>query len=254
VKIAAFAQLHNELERGNLHNWFRSVEGCDVVYVYDQASTDGSRGVYEKRGASVIYSPVNDFNNERACRGDLLIKLLEEHPDVEWILWMDGDTILDGRLQKNGFEGLRELCAKGSADGVGAYLLGHYNLWRSDTWYRTDNLYHWLHGQGVCALWRNNGRLAFARNPGLHLPMEPGGLDRKLRVGYSLVHRGFATDDQLVWKHKNYKARGLSKKLLYRFVDESTLRVEKVPPEVLPEWYEVVDGGASPVGKPALSV
>jgi len=30
MKIVAFAQLHEELRKGNLENWYRSLEGCDT--------------------------------------------------------------------------------------------------------------------------------------------------------------------------------------------------------------------------------
>ena len=41
-------ELRNELSNGNLENWFRCMEFCDKIYIYDQASDDGSLEYYEK--------------------------------------------------------------------------------------------------------------------------------------------------------------------------------------------------------------
>ena len=86
MKIIGFAQLRNELSKGNLHNWFRSMEVCDQVYIYDQASDDGSQEVYKSReNIYVIQSDTNRFQEEISCKRQLLQKLLEDHPDVDWI-------------------------------------------------------------------------------------------------------------------------------------------------------------------------
>jgi len=99
MKIVGFAQLRNELENGNLKNWFKTMEFCDSIYIYDQDSTDGSKEYYKKfKNTVVIESPINDFTNEIKCKDILLIKLLKEQPDVDWIIWLDGDTIIDARL------------------------------------------------------------------------------------------------------------------------------------------------------------
>ena len=250
MKIVAFAQLHEELRKGNLENWYRSLAGCDQVYVFDQGSKDGSHEVYARDPRTVVISsPINAFDRELECKADLLERLLQDHPDTDWVFWMDGDTILDGRLLADGAKGFRELCSRGIKDGIGAYKLGHYNLWRSDTYYRVDNQYHGLHEHGVCALWRNNGQLRFPRSRGLHVRTAPDGLGSCHRVDYSLVHRGFATEPQIVEKHRVYASRGQNGWELDRLVDEGQLRVEPIPREVLPDWYPIRDGGASPIGK-----
>lgn len=254
VKIVAFAQLHEEQRKGNLENWYRSVAGCDHVYVFDQGSRDGSLDVYARdRRTVVVANPVNAFERELECKAVLLERLLADHPDADWVFWLDGDTIVDGRLLADGARAFRELCRRGIAHGVGGYDFGHYNLWRSDTHFRLDSDYHSLHAAGVCALWRNNGRLQFPRRPGLHVTTVPDGLGPRCRVPFSLVHRGFATDAQILEKHRVYGSRGQRGWALDRLLDESQLRVVPVPREVLPDWYPVLDDGASPVGKPPLA-
>jgi len=112
MKIIGFGQLRNEASRGNLENWFRCMEPCNHIYIFDQASTDNSREIYEKykHKTTVIYSPSNRFNEELICKGELYRLMLKEQPDVDWVLWLDGDLILDGRLLVD--DNLRRLCKK----------------------------------------------------------------------------------------------------------------------------------------------
>ncbi|MBU6175915.1 MAG: glycosyltransferase family 2 protein, partial [Planctomycetes bacterium] len=139
MKIIGFAQLRNELSNGNLDNFVRSMnEVCDYVYVYDQASDDESREVYEQnKNWIVTYSPQNDFLREIYCKASLMDTLLSDHPDVDWIFWMDGDTILDGRVDRIAME--KMLIEFSDKQGV---CIPHYNLWRSDIYYRIDSSYH----------------------------------------------------------------------------------------------------------------
>ncbi len=159
MKIIGFAQLRNELEKGNLENWFRCMSVCDYVYIYDQNSTDGSQDYYKNfNNVHVIESNENRFYDEITCKNELLNKILQDHPDVNWILWLDGDTLLDNRLLEENGKMLRELCSNGNDNMIDAYYFGHYNLWRSDVHFRLDDDFHWLHGK-VVPLWRNNGNI-----------------------------------------------------------------------------------------------
>ena len=102
MKIIAFTQLRNELSNGNLENWFKQMEVCDYIYIFDQNSDDGSKEYYKKfDNCTVIESPTNRFKEELICKNELLKILLADHPDVDWILWIDGDLMLDGRLLKD---------------------------------------------------------------------------------------------------------------------------------------------------------
>lgn len=247
MKIVGFAQLRNELAKGNLVNWFKSMSVCDYIYIYDQNSDDGSKDYYKKfDNVVVIESPLNDFSNEIKCKAILLERLLCDHPDTDWIFWLDGDTILDKALSQN--NQFINLCQVGLQDNVDGFTFGHYNLWRSDVHYRVDNKYDWLHNTGVVALWRNNGRLIFPKTTGLHTTQYPQGITHKLRVPYNLIHRGFATDDQIILKYNIYKNRGQSGWALDRLIDETTLKVEEISRDVLPDWYEVKDI-ISPINK-----
>lgn len=250
MKVVGFTQLHNEMAKGNLENWFRCMNTCcDHIYIYDQASTDGSQDVYKQQDNTVvIQSDINDFQNEIICKGVLLDKLLLDHPDADWIVWLDGDTLLDGRLLKNNGEKFKELCSIGIDRGCGGFRFGHYNLWRSDLHYRVDNSYHSLHNN-VTPVWRNTGNLKFPMNTGLHNGQYPEGLNPPfIPTDCNLIHRGFATDYQILTKYEIYKDRGQSGWALDRLLDESTLAVEKITSDILPDWFDITDDN-NPIDK-----
>jgi len=240
-KIIAFAQLRNELRKGNLQNWFRQMEICDYIYIFDQNSDDGSQEYYKKfKNATVIESKTNRFYEELICKQELLTKLLNDHPDTDWILWIDGDTLLDGRLLKNRGEEIDKLFSLAEEEGADSCLFEHYNLWRSDIHYRVDDLYHGLSGN-LCALWKNNGNLHYNAGPGLHLKQYPDGLIKGIKIPFACVHRGFATDYQIITKYDVYKSRGQKGWDLERLLNENGLEVQLLNLEMLPEWFELKD-------------
>ena len=239
MKIIGFAQLRNEKEKGNLLNWHKCMELlCDHIYIYDQNSDDGSREFYKQYDNIItIESSTNDFANEITCKSKLLKKVLKDHPNTDWILWLDGDTMLENKLlDRNILEKFLTKCASLGYDGVS---LGHYNLWRSDIHYRVDNQYDFLHKTGVVAFWKNNGHLVFPQKPGLHGRQYPNGVGRIFKSKLSLIHRGFATDSQIINRYKTYKDRGQSGWALDRLIDETTLKVEQLESSRLPSWFEI---------------
>jgi hypothetical protein len=229
MKIIGFAQLYNELSNGNLLDFTDSVRVCDSVYIYDQASTDNSRDVYEQEGYVVYYADQNRFYQEMQCKQHLLNMILTDHPDTDWILWLDGDTLLDYRLWNR--DALEDLCnSAGNADHL---KFIHYNLWRSDTYYRTDNKFHGLSGN-VAPLWRvqKGAGLSFGNEVGLHVRNQPMGLMRDIKVPFCLVHRGFATDESLIrrfdWRFNEYVKNNHSPWISYRSIDEMGLAVNRI--------------------------
>lgn len=248
MKIIGFSQLRNELSKGNLENWFKQMDVCDYIYIFDQNSDDGSLEYYKQfENTIVIESPTNRFKEELICKQELLNKLLNDHPDVDWILWLDGDLLLDGRLIKNNGEKLKELCELGEKHKIDGYYFDHYNLWRSDVHYRVDDMYHSLSG-GWCPLWRNNGNLKFNATPGLHQRQFPHSLLNIRHTPYGVVHRGFATDYQIMTKYDVYKANGQNGWELERLLNEQTLTVNKLDMELLPDWFKITDD-TNPIDK-----
>ena len=246
MKIVGFSQLRNERDKGNLEHWLKCMSLCDAVYIYDHASDDGSQELYkqaaEYQKVVVIQAPKNMFTQELICKASLMDQLKANEPDADWVWWMDGDTLMDGRLLDETI--LRDMLSNHmDADGI---RMGHYNLWRSDVWYRVDSAYHGFHTTGRVPFWRFPKIRNFPRNPGLHSGANefPRGIDAQRiarPMDYSLIHRGFATDAQILTKYHLYKGYGQRGWDLDRLIDEETLEVARIPMEILPEWFEVVD-------------
>ena len=239
MKIVGFTQLRNELELGNLENWFKCMAPCDEIYIYDQNSTDGSKDYYRKfDNVHVIESPENRFSQELKCKSELLQKLLKEQPDTDWIYWMDGDTLMDNRLLENDGASMKEVLQAVEDHHFDGVFLGHYNLWRSDVWHRVDDQYDHFMQAGRMVFWRNTGSLAFPEEDGLHKSQHPIGVNTAARVPFNLIHRGFATEEQLFYKYNLYKERGQSGWALDRLLKEEGLSVLQVPDEEIPAWIE----------------
>ena len=261
VKIVGFAQLRNELSKGNLKNWFKSMEFCDFIYIFDQASDDGSLEEYDKHeNVVVVKSPTNRFQDEITCKGELLRKLLDEHPDTDWVFWMDGDTLLDNRLTRNNNVGVFDMIARAERGEYGEFVtgieLGHYNLWRSRRHYRVDNLYHGLDESQVCAFWKNDGTLHFPTGEtGLHTDQVPrGAWTCRASTDFKLVHYGFATEDQIINRYDLYKGLGQEGWELDRLLDESTLEVKESDPDILPDFVDTSQCVDPTTKKPVLEI
>jgi hypothetical protein len=216
-------------------------EVCDFVYAYDQNSTDQSRDVYESLpNWNVIYSDKNNFLKEIFCKAELMGLLLSEHPDVDWIFWMDGDTILDGRVDR---EEMEYMLNEGSE--MQGIVIPHFNLWRSDIYYRVDNSYHAFstHGvQGVLSLWNaKKAKMEFKKEHGIHKTQSPDSIRVVAQSCYGLVHRGFATDMSIIRKYENYARNGMRGWDLERLLDERTLEVCRIENDMIPAWFKITD-------------
>ena len=72
-----------------------------------------------------------------------------------------------------------------------------------------------------------------------------------IRIDRDLIHRGFATDEQILNRYKLYKDKGQAGPLLDRLIDEENLTVKKLRKEIQPDWYLVADD-TSPLEKPRI--
>lgn len=243
MKIIGFGMLRNELKNNNLENWFKCMEICDYIYIFDQNSDDGSKEYYKKfDNCIVIKSPTNRFEETVFCKQELLEKALSDHPDTNWIFWIDGDTILDGRLLKNNGRPIKSLL--NSLDKYDGLRLGHLNLWRSDTWYREDDLYDYFDKVGRVPFWKNNGKLKFDLVHGIHVNQNemPMGVDNIFDAkNYKLIHRGFATDHSILEKYYLYKSKGQTGWALNRMINEEGLTCSQAEEKIFPKWYEIID-------------
>lgn len=243
MKIIGFSQQRNELSKGNLKNWFRCMNSiCDYIYIYDQNSIDGSLDYYTHfANTIVISSPINRFKEEMICKQELLTKLKSDHPDTNWIVAIDGDSLIDGRLLKNNGQPFRDLCESLKDESYDGYVFGFKNLWRSDTYWRYDSDYNWLDNNGVLPLWRFKSDMRFRTQAGLHISASPTSIKTTRRLPYKIIHRGFSTDKQIMDKYDLYGSLGQKGYLLDRFLEESPLATTRIDMELLPDWLEITD-------------
>jgi SAM-dependent methyltransferase len=244
--IAAFLQLRNELENGNLRMCLDNVkEYADEIFIYDDCSTDGSRDVYLEytKEKNIIFGDSLRFEKELFNKQMLLELALKSNPD--WIVWQDGDAIFDRSLTKD----CQYLLDRLEQDGFDGAMVHVLNLWRHPAFYRKDSGFNDLY---YTCLWKNTGNLHYDPKPGLHQPQQPEGMTKVARLpeNNAILHYGFASEERIAKKYLMYKALGQhdypGKSMEPRLIDEiSSFEVAKVPqmmfpPENVPEDYAIV--------------
>lgn len=247
MKIAAFLQLRNEHQNGNL---IRCLSNCrqwsDEIWIYDDASDDGSQDIYLDYTTRdrIIFGTKRDFGAEVFHKQQLLTKVMRSRPD--WIIWIDGDTILCRRWT----EKCRDILANCDRMGMDGVYLHNLNLWRHPAYYRLDMAFD---GLWHMVAWKASGRLHYTPRMGLHQQQFPHGILCPGRAPYEepLIHYGFASHKAIVNKYLMYKAHGQRGHNLDRLIDEQTSFVlQKVPREWYPEENVPSDYDQAPLPAP----
>lgn len=222
--IFGFAQLRNELQNGNLLRFADNMNSLtDTVYVYDQDSTDMSYSVYCENLWEVFYSSENKFSQEIRCKQVLLDMIKEDYKDG-WILWLDGDSILNTTRSS-----LDQIIYHCECEGYDSVAFGHLNLWSNERTYRVDNNYIHLDDIGVIALWKISDDLRFSEENGLHKLQYPSTLRSTFDAREIKIHHyGFISEEKRKAKYDLYKSLGQSGYDLDRILDVATLRLEEV--------------------------
>lgn len=237
MKLVCLAQVYNEnTHKGpdgktNLERFMRSVSKyCDGLIIYNDGSTDDSREFIldyplsdRLRHVEVIGDPKNDFKNEVYHKARLLEHARRFRPD--WLLWLDCDEIIEAKGERGAIQYLIETS---KSDGINLF---NRNLWRSDRYFRTDELW----GVGLfCRLWRMKDELHYIIKSGLHQDLVPKGVVTRDDVNnLFVIHYGYASDDAILRKYELYKSHGQSGRSLDRMIDEKGLRLNSCPPE----WF-----------------
>lgn len=181
MKICAFIQMYNEVEKGNLVRCLNNVkQWADEIVIYDDASTDDSVKVAQQYTSYVIQGGENCINRELFHKQDLLDLALTLNPD--WIMWIDCDETLD---RQGTVGGLRALAESSTSD---AHSFHEVNLWISQTYARIDSLFDkgWF-----CRLWRVVDGLRFDTQVGVHLRLYPITIKDIERSEINVLHYGF---------------------------------------------------------------
>jgi len=218
VKLVAMIQIYNEVENGNLERCLESASKyCDTIQVYDDASTDNPRPLYEQYKCDVIWGAANDFCNELTHKQTQLDRCKEIGAD--WIWRIDADEVIEWV----GEDGIRALC---ELDGHDSWAFHMVNLWRHPGYYRMDSSFNDV---VFNRLWRVPPEgLKFNITEGLHQTNYPIGMtDNEGFSDLEILHYGFASDEAIIQKYQMYKAHGQSGPALERLINENSLRIKK---------------------------
>jgi glycosyltransferase involved in cell wall biosynthesis len=175
---------------------------CERVFVLDDHSTDETLAICESFGDRTIrIRSAFEGLDEARDKNFLLAKLIEVDP--EWVLWIDGDEILENA----GPDALRAAIAR--AQGVAAFSLRIAYVWNSPEQIRVDGIYgnfrrpslFRLRGQPTEAL--RFPATGFGAN--LHCGNVPQGLVGTIApLEVRLKHLGYMKQDRRMAKYRWY--------------------------------------------------
>ncbi|TNF01285.1 MAG: glycosyltransferase [Bacteroidetes bacterium] len=232
MNIVCIVQVYNEIVTGHLKEFFDENSALfDGIVVYDDGSTDGSYEYCLEKATKVIRSASNDFKKELRHKKQLITEA--EDLGAEFIVSLDADEILVMDREK-----LESYCRWLAESGVDAISVDFINLWRSSNYKRVDSLFDeykpvkiWKHKPGSDPYPNIVDKL--------HQPLHPQYLENIVhRDDVKLLHTGFSTEERILRKFLVYRAHGQRGFELMRFIDESDLKLEKVPGELLPDHWK----------------
>lgn len=225
MDLIGFLQIRNELASGHLDRFLSiNVPLFDKLYVYDDASDDGTRELIEKYATKVIRGSSRQFGSELKNKKKLLDLVKEECQPGDAIIRLDADEIL--YCSKEELKTLIESAFENSYDSI---TLAHRNLWRSFHWFRVDDNYNSFRPTRV---WKLSDSLDFKNQVGLHVTTDPIGLRATLNSElYPVIHFGFAEKSLILDKYATYKAHWQSDYPLFRLISEEGLQLEKLDPK-----------------------
>lgn len=237
MKLIAFIQMFNESTKGNL---VRCLENCklwaDDIVIYDDASTDDSVEIASRYTSHIIRGTENSISKELSHKQELLEYAKTLNPD--WIFWIDCDEILDANACNGG---LRALCEKNMETKVDAFSFHELNLWRGETYYRKDSLFHsgWF-----VRLWRVTPNIHFAVKDGVHLRIYPITIETVEQAPFEVIHYGFCHYKQMLkkigadhWTEKEFQTLGVDNWIL----NETQCNTRKVDPALFPDHAKPKD-------------
>lgn len=174
---------YNEVEKGNLDRCLDNlIKYCDRVIIYDDASTDDSVEVAEAYGCHVIKGQANNQMQELAHKQLMLEAAVDM--GATHLFWLDCDEVLD---RPGTMGGLRGLCENWPA-GLDAYSFRELNLWRSQTWVRTDTLFAKAR---FVRLWKASQNIRFNVVDGVHKQLYPATIHNITEAPFGVIHYGF---------------------------------------------------------------
>jgi hypothetical protein len=222
MKVIGFLQVRNEVSTGHLNRFIeRNLDLFDKLYVFDDASTDGTDRIIEKHATVLIRSQDSKFSSELEIKSELLQRVQAECDEGDAILRLDADEILYASKEE-----LIQLIHESFALGFDSISLPHRNLWRSTSFFRLDDGYNDFR---PARIWKLSKQLNFPRSFGLHVTSDPQGLTATRKVDkFPVVHFGFASTELILQKYESYRQHWLTGYALNRMINENGLRLERL--------------------------
>lgn len=214
-RIIGFLQVKNEMSSGHIQRFIDvNLPLFDYLVVYDDASTDGTCEFLEQYADVLVRGKFSMFRSELQNKQILLEASSHLVSATDFYLWLDADeVILASRTE------LKKICKELLDNRFDSAVLPFINLWRSTSYFRTDNYFNDLE---KVHLWQCKDGLSFESGEGLHKQLHPNGLVSTSKLkSPSVLHFGFADDLNLLRKYAMYRQLGQRGSNLYRLVSES---------------------------------
>ena len=229
MKLVAQVCMYNEVLKGNLERCLNNLKlYCDEIVIYDDASTDNSIKVASKYTEHIIRGQKNNQLQELQHKQLILEKSLQL--GATHLFWLDCDEVLENAGSVNG---LRDLCNNWNKN-IDAYSFKEINLWRSQTYARTDTLFTKAR---FVRLWKVTPEIKFDIRKGVHLRLYPITINKIQEAPFGIIHYGF-------WDYKKMLIKiGVDKFTKEEFqkcaetnwiLDERNCSCYKVPTDMFP--------------------
>lgn len=205
INILGFIKVKNEILKGNLFRCLTNLKHyCDEIVAFDDNSTDGTREYLEEllgKENVISWDRTDGFENELVAKQKLLELALSKNP--RWILWLDGDEVLD---KKATLGGLLEFCNRNYIKGALAYRMHETQLWNSTCWARIDSQFD---DGSFIRLWRvpDDKQLHFKIEEGTHhsqFPIEYHEQGAITESPFQCIHYGNASLNHIRSKIMQY--------------------------------------------------
>ena len=214
-RIIGFLQVKNEMSSGHIQRFVEvNLPLFDHLVVYDDASTDGTCEYLAQYADVLVKGKFSMFRSELQNKQILLEASSHLVSATDFYLWLDADEIILASRAE-----LKNICKDLLDNRFDSAVLPFINLWRSTSYFRTDNYFNDLE---KVHLWQCKDGLSFESGEGLHKQLHPNGLVSTAKLkSPSVLHFGFADDRNLLRKFAMYRQLGQRGSNLYRLVSES---------------------------------
>lgn len=151
MKLVAMLRIKDEIL--TIHETLsRLSELVDEIVIVDNGSTDGTLDVYKLFPKVVKVKSTKGFDEGR---DKILAHKLARSRNPDWILWVDGDEVIEEFVTRDDLDKLM------SSDKYNQILFRMYNFWDSKDTFRVDGKWKRYTSNPQRSMWRNSGNEYF---------------------------------------------------------------------------------------------